>query len=168
MAAYFFDSSAIAKRYHWEPGSAWIRAVCSPRQHHRLYLSRLAHVEVVAGLRRTGRFEGMHPAAIDAMVNTFERQLALSIPDRPTSIYHLLPVSDAVLKLAAALCNIYAGRAEHPLRSLDAIQLASAITEVSTLADELMFVTADIRLAAVAEDEGFRVINPAFPPSPQT
>ncbi|HEX6797293.1 MAG TPA: type II toxin-antitoxin system VapC family toxin [Ktedonobacterales bacterium] len=103
MAAYFFDSSAIAKRYHWEPGSAWIRAVCSPRQHHRLYLSRLAHVEVVAGLRRTGRFEGMHPAAIDAMVNTFERQLALSIPDRPTSIYHLLPVSVAVLKLAAAL-----------------------------------------------------------------
>lgn len=166
MAAYFFDSSAIAKRYHWEPGSTWVRAVCSPRQQHRLYLSRLAHVEVVAGLRRTGRIEDMHPAAIDALVNTFERQLALSTPDRPMSIYHLLPVSDAVLRLAAALCNVYAGRAAHPLRSLDAIQLASAITEASTLADELVFVTADTHLATVAEDEGFRVINPAFPPSP--
>ena len=100
------------------------------------------------------------------MVNTFERQLALSTPDRPTSIYHLLPVSDAVLSLAAALCDVYAGRAVHPLRSLDAIQLASAITEASTLNDELLFITADAHLAAIAEDEGFRVINPAFPPSP--
>lgn len=166
MTAYFFDSSAIAKRYHWVPGSGWVRAISSPRQHHRIYLSRLAHVEVVAGLRRTGRFEGMHPAAIDAIVNTFERQLALSTPDRPTSIYHLLPVSDAVLRLAAMLCNVYAGQAVHPLRSLDAIQLASAITEASNLTDELVFITADSRLAAVAEDEGFRVINPLFPPSP--
>ncbi len=166
MTAYFFDSSAIAKRYHWEPGSAWVRAICSPRQHHRLYLSRLAQLEVVAGMRRTGRLEGMHPAAVDAMVNSFERHLALSTPDRPASTYHLIPVSDAMVRLAAALCNTYSGRPVHPLRSLDAIHLASAVAEAANVTDELVFVTADTHLAAVAEDEGFRVINPAFPPPP--
>lgn len=57
MPSYFFDSSAIIKRYHQEQGSSWVQAVCNPRSRQPVHLSRLAEVEVVAGLRRTGRSE---------------------------------------------------------------------------------------------------------------
>jgi predicted nucleic acid-binding protein len=54
----------------------------------------------------------------------------------------------------------------YPLRSLDAIQLACALATAASLADDLAFVTADARLAAVARMEGFDTINPALAPPP--
>jgi len=63
----------------------------------------------------------------------------------------LLPLDDAVLHTAAQL-----GPAE--LRSLDALHLATALS----IRDELgIFVTYDERLAAAAEVNGLRVIQPA-------
>ena len=50
------------------------------------------------------------------------------------------------------------------LRSLDAIQLACAIAVAKGLGDELIFVTADARLGTIAPLEGFRVVNPLYPP----
>jgi hypothetical protein len=69
MPSYFFDSSALVKRYHFEPGSAWVRSICDPRTRPPLYLSRPAQVEVVAALRRTGRYatKGCHPLPWAAM-----------------------------------------------------------------------------------------------------
>ena len=37
---------------------------------------------------------------------------------------------------------------------------------VQATADELIFVTADARLAVIPPSEGFRVINPGYPPPP--
>jgi predicted nucleic acid-binding protein len=45
----------------------------------------------------------------------------------------------------------------HPLRSLDALQLASAIVIRGSSA-ELAFVTLDIKLAAAARADGFAVL----------
>lgn len=52
VTSYFFDSSAIVKRYHVEVGTPWVRSICDPRTHPPLYLSQLAQVEGVAALRR--------------------------------------------------------------------------------------------------------------------
>lgn len=163
MSAYYFDSSAIVKRYHRELGTDWIQAVCEPRDHPPLYLSQLAQVEVVAALRRLGRTQNLHASFVDAMVRASERHIALSDPARATPLYRLVPVSAPVLTLAAELCNQYWQAQPHPLRSLDAIQLACALPTAADVSDELVFVTADARLAAIALREGFRVINPAFP-----
>jgi predicted nucleic acid-binding protein len=65
LPSYFFDSSAILKRYHREPGTAWVQELCEPRTHPPIYLSQLAEVEVVAALRRLGRNVELHPAFID-------------------------------------------------------------------------------------------------------
>jgi hypothetical protein len=100
------------------------------------------------------------------MVNTFARHLALSAIASKAPVYRLIPISTEVLELAASLCNQHAALDPFPIRSLDAIQLASAILTASALRDELIAVTADARLAVLAESEGFRVINPEFPPSP--
>lgn len=166
MPAYFFDSSAIVKRYHREPGTVWVQAICEPRQHPPLYLSQLAQVEVVAALRQLGRTQGLHPSSIDAMVRRFERHMALSDPARAAPLYQLVPVTLPVFALASELCNQYWQLRPHPLRSLDAIQLACALAARMDITDEIIFVTADVRLAAVAPLEGFRVINPAFPHQP--
>jgi hypothetical protein len=39
MATYFLDTSAIIKRYIFEPGQAWILSLCNPAQGHDLYIS---------------------------------------------------------------------------------------------------------------------------------
>lgn len=166
MSAYFFDSSAIVKRYYREAGTAWIQAICEPRSHPPLYLSELAHVEVIAALRRVGRAQRLHPSFVDTMARGFERHIALSDPARATPLYRLVPISQSVLALASELCNQHWQAQPSPLRSLDAIQLACALAAAAGFSDELVFVTADVRLAAIAPLEGFRIINPAFPPPP--
>lgn len=166
MASYFFDSSAVVKRYYYEPGSQWVRSVCDPRTHPPLYLAQIAQVEVAAALRRAGRREGLHQSFVDSMVNLFDRHLALSDPSRSHLIYRLVPLSPAVLALAERLCNRYWNANPHSLRGLDAIQLAAALLAASAIKDELVFVTADVRLSAIAPLEGFQVINPIYPPHP--
>lgn len=166
MPACFLDSSALVKRYAQEPGSGWVRAVTGRHARTPIYVSELSRVEVVAALRRTGRLKGLHQSFVDTMINTFARHLALSDIARNTPVYSLVPISAEVLELAASLCNRHAALDPFPIRSPDAIQLASAILTANALHDELALVTADLRLAALAESEGLRVINPAFPPSP--
>ncbi|HKT38255.1 MAG TPA: hypothetical protein VJR48_07765 [Ktedonobacterales bacterium] len=98
------------------------------------------------------------------MVNAFRQHLILSGPSYRVPVYILVDITPAILTLAADLCNKYWEMDPHPLRSLEAIQLASAIAAAASTTDELIFVTADTRLAAVASFEGFRVVNPAYPP----
>jgi predicted nucleic acid-binding protein len=165
VPSYFFDSS-IVKRYYREPGTSWVKAISEPRTHPPIYISQLAEVEVVAALRRLGRHEGLHPSSVDTMQNTFERHITLSDPGRAMPVYVLVSVSSAVLSLASSLCAKYWEMEPYPLRSLDAIQLACAIAAARGLGDELIFVTADARLGAMAPLEGFRVVNPLYPPQP--
>jgi len=159
MPRYFFDSSAILKRYYQEPGSAWVRAMCKAHIRPLLYLSQVAQVEVVAALRRIGRTNDEHLAYIDTLVALFARHMA-------HGDYEVVPLSHAVTTLAAWLCSKYWDVNPGPLRSLDAIELASASAAASVTADGVLFVTADTRLAAIAALEGLRVVNPAYPPAP--
>ncbi|MFI5274876.1 MAG: type II toxin-antitoxin system VapC family toxin [Ktedonobacterales bacterium] len=154
MPSYFFDSSAIVKRYHQEPGSNWVRAVCDPRTRPPLYVSQLAQVEVVAALRRAGRRANFHASYVASMVNTFGRHLMLSDPARRDPMYRLVPLTSTVMAIAAMLCNTHWLMQPNPLRSLDAIQLACALATAANLSDELLFVTADKRLLAIAPLEG--------------
>src|SRR5690349_4693742 len=136
MPSYFFDSSALVKRYHFEPGSAWVCAICDPHKRPPLYLSQLAQVEVIAALRRTGRRENLHPSFVDTLVNQFARHLVLSDSTRPRPMYRLIALSPTVIEFAAELCNRYWDARPHPLRSLDALQLATAVLTVAAIQDE--------------------------------
>ncbi|MGH2486731.1 MAG: type II toxin-antitoxin system VapC family toxin [Ktedonobacterales bacterium] len=163
MPSYFLDSSAIVKRYHHEAGSPWVQSVCAPRQHNTLFIAEIARVEVIAALRRVQRQPNMHSSFVEAMVNAFARHLAQSDPGRAMPAYHLVPALTSVLELAGNLCNHYWDLRPHPLRSLDAIQLASALAVAATLPEELIVITSDLRLAAIAQAEGLRVVNPERP-----
>ena len=53
MALYYFDTSALVKYYHTEPGSAWVRqtidarAPAGAKRVNRIYLAEVAMVESV-------------------------------------------------------------------------------------------------------------------------
>ena len=141
-----------------------VEELCEPRVHPALYLSAVAEVEVVAALRRLGRHEGYHPSLIAALQNRFERHLARSGPGYPSPYYVPVTLVPEILTVAAALCAKHWEAQPYPLRSLDAIQLASALVAARRISEELIFVTADVRLAAIAPQEGFPVINPLSPP----
>lgn len=49
MAAYFFDSSALVKRYAQVTGTAWVRTVAARNY---VFLARGTHVEVIAAIER--------------------------------------------------------------------------------------------------------------------
>lgn len=168
-AAYFFDSNALVKRYYRETGADWIRAVCgqrSPRPN-TIYICDIARVEVVAALRRIGQVVGAHPSSVQALVHIFERDITRSIehPEDDRS-YQIVPQVEAVIVAASDLCNRYWQANPRPLRSLDAIQLASALAVQAALAESLTLVTADIRLLHIAQDAGLVVADPTRDPIP--
>ena len=147
---YFFDSSALAKQYHSEPGSQVVVEVFSGRENY-IFTSRLALVELtsVAGIKvRTG---AMTPEKADDFLVSVS-----------AAIYSREFVSQRIVDLdyvrAQQLLIRYAR--EHRLRTLDALHLASAIRRRESSGVD-GFVTADRTLAAVAALEGFEVLIPA-------
>ena len=71
--------------------------------------------------------------------------------------YLLVPHSDSLINTAATLI------ARHPLRALDAIQLASAFQLRDSLppdAPSLNFLSADDRLVTAARQEHLQAVNP--------
>lgn len=54
MSAYFFDSSAVVKRYVNETGTAWVTSILAPTAGHDIYVTRITGVEVVSAIARRG------------------------------------------------------------------------------------------------------------------
>ena len=55
MAVYFFDTSALVKRYVHETGSAWVGQVTDPKSGNKIYITRITGVEVVSALMKKAR-----------------------------------------------------------------------------------------------------------------
>ncbi len=170
MPVHFFDTNALVKAYIYEPGSPWVNGVMAvkiPPPH--IYISELARIEVLSTLYKIERVRGYSSAFTDSAVNMFKRDLRLSMPTRRYRIYELVPLSDAVLTLAGTLLQKYRTGTPYALRSLDAIQLASAQLARSSLPSaeqaDMTFVTVDRQLRGAAGAEGFQPINPEHPPS---
>ena len=76
MTAYFFDSSAIVKRYILEDGTAWVRRTTRRGKPDPIYLARIAEVGVTSAVARRKR--GGHLAAprVRAILSRFRSHLA--------------------------------------------------------------------------------------------
>jgi uncharacterized protein len=145
-AVLYCDSSALVRAYLTdEPGHSELSGLLlDPRR--LVATSSLTELEIVAALRaaeRTRRLRGPDLAIAEATADMSE--------DGPILLLAL--DSERVLPRARALCD------EHPLRALDAIHLAVALTGGLELAGDagLVFVTRDADQAAAARAEGLRV-----------
>lgn len=120
MAVYFFDSSALVKRYHPEAGTADVNRLFS-EQHSRLLIARLAVVEVQSALVRKVREGFISLTDLDVVRQRFGDELTHRILQvvRMTDLHH---------RTAERLIRQYGPQPGQPrLRTLDALQLAVAL-----------------------------------------
>jgi predicted nucleic acid-binding protein len=167
---YFFDSSAILKAYIYEPGSDWVNVLVRQRNPApRIYVAELARVEVVSMLYRIERENHIDVALTTWTRNRFEHDLRIQ-RDYRGSRYLVVRLETNILGRATALLESYRSGTPHALRSLDSIQLASALTARDSMAlterREMQFVTLDEQLLGCAAAEVFPIVSPLSPPAP--
>jgi len=146
---YFFDTSALVKRFHKELGSKAVGEVFTERGN-RIFTSRLGLLELtsVAAIKfRTGAMSAEE-------ANGFLTAVGESATLQQFIVRRIL---EEDYDRAQKLLTQYAQ--QHSLRTLDSLQLASAIRLASSSQVDF-FVTSDRTLAKVAALEGFAVIIP--------
>lgn len=150
MAVYFFDSSALVKRYVNEGGSAWVAAIADPNSGDHVYVATITGVEVVATLARKLKGNLVSPVDAAAAVSRFHHDFA--------NEYRLIGINDAVITRSMAIAEAYA------LRGYDAVQLGAALElngrRMALGAATLTLVTGDGELLTAASAEGLLTDDP--------
>lgn len=135
----FFDTSALVKHYVREPGSAAVRVALRRRVP---VVARIAHTELASAIARLHREGALDLRRRDALLARIESDFGT---------FDVVELRAAVSRSAAELV------CRHPLRALDALQLASAL---ALGRPTVRFWCADERLAAAARAEGLRATLP--------
>lgn len=149
MAAYFFDSSEIVKRYVAESGTAWVSSLTDVEAGNKIYVCRLTFVEVISAIIRRARASELSPTeAIKAIADLrydFSQE------------YSSIEMSPTLVESAGELAE------QHALRAYDAVQLAAAAeinSEVNSVSSAITLISADTALNAAAIAEGLAVDDP--------
>lgn len=152
MPGHFFDTSALSKHYHPEPGTVavdgWLSAPgVTPR------ISRLTVVEIQSVFAKKVRTGAITATDFQLLCRQFRKDVAakrLAVVRVTTP--HFQRAEELIRRLAAA----------QNLRTLDALQLAVALS-LNEPDPPVSFVCADSALCAVAAAEGLTVLNPEAP-----
>ena len=140
MSWAYFDTSALIKRYVDEKGR---REVLQLLRQHQCVTSQLLSVELRSALRRRVTDGSLDARRVPQILKRFAA-------DR--EFWAQIEVTSEVLRAAETLV------AAHPLRTLDAIHVASAELFADRLAaSELTFVSADARQTATAAAIGMAI-----------
>ena len=143
MSDYFFDTSALVKRYLTEMGSQWVHQVIA-QTNHRIYISRLTETEVSAALTR--RLDAINAVRL---LGNFDQD--------NNRWFTKLAITDTVIDDAVLLART------QRLRGCDSIQLATAL-EIAEDDPLLIFVCSDNDLLLAAAAEGLLIENPELHP----
>jgi predicted nucleic acid-binding protein len=149
LAADFFDSSALSKRYHQEDGSARVAdTFLEPAR--RIIISGLTVVEMRSMFAGKVRAGVLTPVQVNDLVERFKADVA-------SGIIEVFAVTEFNFQQAENLIGRYGF--EHRLSSLDALQLAVAL-DLREQGIVKTIVAADKTLIEVAAHEGLSVLNP--------
>jgi predicted nucleic acid-binding protein len=153
MRRYFFDTSALVKRYHAETGTPEVQRLFAVPSAECI-ISRLATVEMVSGFAgevRTGVFSSA----------AFPRLRSQFLADVKRRVVRPVRILNAHYVLAYDLISKHG--MSRQLRTLDAVHLAVALRLHQALPID-QFICADQRLCDIAVLEGLAVINPELTP----
>ncbi|WP_342083932.1 type II toxin-antitoxin system VapC family toxin [Dyadobacter sp. OTU695] len=137
----FLDTSSLIKLYHEEPDSKSVDAVLDSGLVSSIILSDLSRVELLSALwkkRRTGE-----------LTDEIVREI-IYLFDQDASQYKFVPITEDIIEDA---CNFLSKYGVIGLRSLDSIQLATAIA-LKQEAD--LFLTSDTLLKSLLKQEQLR------------
>lgn len=150
MAEYFFDSSAIVKRYVSEKGSNFVDNLTDTKNSNIILLARITRVEVAAALARRAKGKSIRTKDLQTALAAFQHDL--------TNNYFTVEITPILLSSAMTLA------VKHALRGYDAVQLAASLEAnneaVANGLPPLTIVSADKELNVVAQNEGLNVENP--------
>jgi predicted nucleic acid-binding protein len=150
VASYFFDSSALAKSYLKEAGTAWTRTLLKPAAANTLYAVGVTEVEVISAVVRRQRAGSL--SAMDAAIALADFRQDLQ------SEFQIVEVTAALVSSAATLVET------HGLRAYDAVQLAGILevnrTHITLNIPPITLVSADQELNTAAAAEGITVEDP--------
>ena len=125
----FLDTSALLKRYIQESGSAQVDGIFDRAD--EIVLSPVTRIEACSAIQRRFRENSFTPAELKTLVEEMEKDL---------EFFHFVKFTADLESLAVSSVSKYS------LRTLDSIQLASAIVSRPDL-----LVTSDKRLADAAQ-----------------
>ena len=142
----FLDTSALAKLFVPEAGTAELNTLLS-QPDVEIWVSELARLEFHSLLWRRCREGSLQAAQVTLLLAELDEQL---------DAWEVVQLTPAVLAVARDLLATHA--AQHALRTLDAIRLASFTLALE--AGDATFACADQRLCAVASFRGHATYNP--------
>ena len=150
MSYYFFDTSALIKRYVVEQGTLWVQEIASHQTDNVILVAQITRVEIVSGASRRKRSGQISEHAA--------RAVRLMIDRHANREYKIAGLTEQTIRRAEDLLE------KHTLRAYDAVQLASALDSNDRLVaaglPALVFVSADRRLLNAAASEGLSVEDP--------
>jgi predicted nucleic acid-binding protein len=141
MTFAYFDTSALIKRYVREPGSAQVVALS---RRHDLLSSAITPVEIMSALCRRRRDRDLSQEAFTATVNRVRSERLH---------WELIEVGETVLSRAEEIVQ-----GNVPMRSLDAVHIASLMAFQSASGIRSPFVTGDARQREAATFLGLEII----------
>lgn len=142
MKFYFFDTSALVKRYHSEKGTENIDRIFAENDK-AIVISSISITEIVSALNRKKEEKIISKEDLDAALSKFFHD---AIKD-----FLVLELDEEHIKDSITLVL------KRNLRTLDSLQLAVALGLKEL---KPVFVCADKKLVSVAEKEGLKAINP--------
>ncbi|RIH88265.1 hypothetical protein Mlute_00681 [Meiothermus luteus] len=138
----FWDSSALVPLLTLEPTSSQMLALYQSDPELLVWWG--TEVELASALARLEREGALRPEEAD---QAFARLMALK------SAWHEVLPSEEVREAARRFLRV------HPLRAMDALQLAAAFVASRGRPSQLTFVCLDARLLLAAKREGFPVLS---------
>ncbi len=138
----YLDTSALIKRFVREQGSDTVTKLVESGE--PVATAKIAFAEVYSGLTRRLREGDLSSRAYSLVCRQFERDWAGFLR---------VDLHDEILTLGRDLIR------RHPLRALDAIHLASALSLQKALGEDVAFTASDARLMRAAAAERLKTFN---------
>lgn len=149
MAGYYFDSSALVKKYLQESGSAWVITLFAIQEQHELYLAHVAGPELLAAFQRKIRTKEISRLKGIRAAKTFRSEWQTQ--------FEIFELTSTIVERAMDLVE------QHQLRSYDAVHLATAIEvnvwRLSVDMPAATFVSADLEQLRAADALGLATEN---------
>lgn len=146
MASYYFDTSALLKFYIQEEGSEVVADLLENIGSDGISILDITLLELRSAVRRRERQEDMSEREANRTIDKIRQD--------ETSVYLVQSLDSSVTEEAIRVLDT------HPLKTLDALQLAGCLVIGRRMSEAPTFVCADTRLNDAARLEGLVTLNP--------
>ena len=147
MKIYYFDSSALVKRYHSEKGTETVDKIINELEKgDESVISYFTILEIVSALRRKLKNKEITKKVFDMAIATFLSEV--------TEYFSVRPIDEQILSIATNLVI------EHGLKAADSLQLATAKEIVDFTGKSVVLIASDKELLDTAASEKIKTIDP--------